>query len=82
MMNKLSDLLENVLGEDFAVLENMENFKESESWDSLAYVNLVMSMESEFGIKLKKEDIQELFSVARIKAILIKYGVKGVDLET
>jgi acyl carrier protein len=76
MSDKLKAALEGALGEDFSTLEKMENFKDSDSWDSLRYVALVVSLESEFDIRLKKEDIQQLSSVASIKIVLSTYGIK------
>lgn len=79
MDEKLKNILEQLLDESFETLEKMQDFKESEDWDSLNYVNLVVSLESEFKIKLKKEDIQQLLSVAGIKTVLVKYGVKEIE---
>lgn len=79
MNEKLKTTLEQLLDEDFATLEKMENFKESENWDSLKYVSLVVSLESVFQIQLKKEDIRNLLSVASIKSVLIKNGVQGIE---
>lgn len=76
MNKKLKTVLENILDEDFETLEKIENFRDSEIWDSLRYVNLVVSLESEFKIQLKKKDIQQLFSVANIKSVLSRYGIE------
>jgi acyl carrier protein len=40
------------------------------AWDSLAHMNLVMSLESEFGISLLPEDAMEMLSVRLIRLIL------------
>jgi acyl carrier protein len=72
-------MLENVLDEDFSAIEQMGSFEESDNWDSLNFVTLVVSLESEFHIKLQKEDIQKLLSVAGIKFVLNKHGVQGIE---
>ena len=40
------------------------------AWDSMAHMNLVMSLESEFGISLLPEDAMEMLSVRLIRLIL------------
>lgn len=77
MKDKLKAVLEATLDEDVETLEKIENFRDSEIWDSLRYVSLVVSLQSEFKIELKKEDIQQLFSVASIKSALLKYGIEA-----
>ena len=48
------------------------------SWDSLRQMDLVMSVEREFGITLEVADIIRMDSVANIIAVLED---KGIDLE-
>ncbi len=47
------------------------------SWDSLKQMDLVMSLENEFGIILTIPDIIRMVSIASIIAVLKE---KGVDL--
>ncbi len=75
MSEKLRNLLEKVLDEDFGLLTSVSNFKDLEFWDSLKYVNLVVGLQAEFKINLTKDDIQNLLSVNGIEAILLRYGV-------
>ena len=77
MNEKLKVVLEGVFDEDFSTIEKMENFKDAEMWDSLTYVSLVVSLQSEFKIQLDKEDIQQLNSVAKIKSDLLKYEIEA-----
>lgn len=48
------------------------------SWDSLKQMDLVVSLESEYGIMLEISDILQMVSVDAIINVLIK---KGVNLE-
>lgn len=75
MNAKLATLLERVLGADVAVLEKIDNFRDSEFWDSLRYVDLVVSLQNEFKVKLDKEQIKRLFSVSDIRSVLAKHGI-------
>jgi acyl carrier protein len=46
------------------------------SWDSLNHLNLVMAIESEFGISLTAEDVLDIRNVALIRAILRERGAQ------
>ncbi|HWC29825.1 MAG TPA: acyl carrier protein [Dehalococcoidia bacterium] len=47
------------------------------SWDSLRQMDLVLSLEREFGVTLEMADIVRMVSVAGIEEVL---RAKGVDL--
>jgi acyl carrier protein len=53
--------------------------KDVGSWDSLNQMDLVMSLEREFGITLEITDIIKMNSVGNIVDVLVS---KGVDLGT
>ena len=42
------------------------------AWDSLSHLNIVLALESEFGVTFSDEEITEMFSMALIHAILAK----------
>lgn len=48
-------------------------------WDSVHHLNLLMALESEFGISLKPDDAMEMISVRLIRRILSEYGVESSD---
>jgi len=39
-------------------------------WESLSHINLVLSLEVEFGVSLSPEDVLEMLSVGLIRTIL------------
>lgn len=45
------------------------------TWDSLSHINLILSLEAEFGISLSPEDAMEMLSVKLIRMILTEQGV-------
>ena len=49
------------------------------NWDSLSHLNLVLALETEFGVSLSIEDVTEMLSVRLIRMILTQYGVAGLD---
>ncbi|WP_332742569.1 acyl carrier protein [Hydrogenophaga sp.] len=77
MNNKLAEVLAEVFG--LRVPEIQPELQKSEvgTWDSLKQMDLVLSLEREYGIELDIPDILRMTSVAEIMAVLKD---KGVDL--
>lgn len=77
MNNRLAELLAEVFG--LRVPEIQPDLKRCEvgTWDSLKQMDLVMSLEREYGIALDIPDILRMTSIAEIMAVLKE---KGVDL--
>ena len=48
----------------------------SESWDSIAHLSLIASIETEFDIMLSSDDVIDMSSFKKAEAILKKYDVK------
>lgn len=69
---KLQSIFSNVLNiplENVSENSSMENTKE---WDSLAHLNLLLTIEEEFNIKFPMEKIQEVNNFTKIKEELEK----------
>jgi len=47
----------------------------SSSWDSIAHLALVASIETEFDIMLASDDVIDMSSFKKAKEILGKYGI-------
>jgi acyl carrier protein len=77
MDKRLAEVLAEVFG--LRVTEIQPSLQKSEvgTWDSLKQMDLVMSLEREYGIALDIPDILRMTSVAEIMAVLMD---KGVDL--
>lgn len=77
MNKKLAEMLAEVFR--LRITEIQPELQKSEvgSWDSLKQMDLVMSLEREYGIALDIPDILRMTSVADIMAVLKD---KGVDL--
>lgn len=43
------------------------------NWDSLTHMNLIVSIEDEFGIEISGDDIAEMISFESIKKTIAKY---------
>jgi acyl carrier protein len=77
-MNKqLAEVLAEVFGLRASEIQPSLQKSEVGSWDSLKQMDLVMSLEREYGTVLEIPDILRMVSVAEIMAVLKD---KGVDL--
>lgn len=79
----MNDRLAKVLAEVFGLREDQitpELTKDGvSSWDSLKQMDLVMSVEREYGIGLEIPDIIQMHSVANIMAVLQEKGIELGD---
>ncbi len=46
------------------------NMKDIDSWDSLTHMELIVSLEDEFGIEFTADEIMEMTDVAKIEKIV------------
>ena len=79
----MNDRLAKVLAEVFGLREDQitpELTKDDvASWDSLKQMDLVMSVEREYGLSLEIPDIIQMHSVANIITVLQAKGVEFGD---
>lgn len=59
------------LEESFAI-EDAMSFDDIPGWDSVGHMNLVMELESHFGISLDMDEIIGLDSVGAVRAIIAR----------
>ena len=67
---KLNAILIDEFEIDPSVISEEKNIKESLDLDSLDYVDLVVIIESNFGVKLIKEDFQNMITFEDFYAIV------------
>jgi len=74
MPNKTEVILEKIFKQIFKKKGNLKNLKRinEEKWDSLAHVNLIVAIESEFKIRLKSYQIENMNSFKSIVLLLNK----------
>ena len=48
-----------------------------ETWDSFRHLQLILAIESEFGVQFDPQQIPELTTVAKLEAVLEQKGVKA-----
>ncbi len=78
-MSRHEDRIYQIISDVFGV--RIGNIAEDSSpdtipnWDSVSHINLILSLEQEFGVSLSPEDAMEMLSVRLIRIILAERGV-------
>lgn len=74
VLYRLTRIFREVLDEEDLVLE-ADSEEPIEGWDSLAHVELMMAIESEFDVTLTNEETADMTSIPAILDALRKHGV-------
>jgi acyl carrier protein len=72
VLNKLTDLFRDIFDDDDIVLSESTAKDEIEGWDSLANINLVVSIEDEFDINFSMDDIIGVETVGDLVDVIMK----------
>ena len=67
MKNEIKEIMAKVLKMDISSIADDVQQKYIEEWDSLAHLNLVLELESEFNVSFEPEDIKEMTSLELIE---------------
>jgi acyl carrier protein len=68
--DRLQSVFQAVLGNDELVLSDEMTPSDIEGWDSVAHINLMFSIESEFGIQFEGNELAELADIGALKDYL------------
>lgn len=74
-MAELKELIASILHIPVASVVDSLTMSEVEAWDSLQHMNLIASLEEEFGIEFTFEEIVSMQNMAVIKQVLHDKGV-------
>jgi acyl carrier protein len=75
LFSKIQQLIAHILKVSFDKITRETSDKDLAAWDSLAHVNLMMSLEQTFDLFLEVEDFPKLTSVPAILEYLTEHGV-------
>jgi acyl carrier protein len=75
VLNRLTQILRDLLSDDSIVLTMDTRRDEVANWDSFAYISFIVAVESEFGVKFSVAEVESFQNVGaiarRISAILL-----------
>ncbi|MFC1584214.1 acyl carrier protein [Fibrobacterota bacterium] len=75
MEQKLIELISSLLRLKREAITDSLSMKETDVWDSLKHMELIVSIEETFGIELQVNEILAMQSVKEIKRVLTERGV-------
>jgi acyl carrier protein len=63
-------------GQELAAIDDTTSSDSVEEWDSLGQINLVIELESAYGVSFSPEEAMSMTNVAAIKNVLRGHGVE------
>jgi acyl carrier protein len=75
MSEPLKKILADTLGVIEAEIADSASTETLASWDSVAHLNIVLSIEAAYDVSFTPEEITEMTSFEKIKAALIRHGI-------
>lgn len=75
-MKSLEQIFADSLAINLGDISDELTYQSIPQWDSVAHMTLIAAVEDEYGIMLDTDDIIDMSSVGKAKAILQKYGVE------
>lgn len=75
-MKSLEQIFADSLAINLSDISDELTYQSILQWDSVAHMTLIAAVEDEYGIMLDTDDIIDMSSVGKAKAILQKYGVE------
>lgn len=70
VFEKLTTVFQDVFDDDEIVLSDETTSSDVEDWDSLNHINLVVSIEKEFGMKFSMGETQKMKNVGEMVTII------------
>ena len=71
ILAELTPIFRDVFDDDTLVIVDETNAEDIEDWDSLAHVELVMSMEKEFNMKFNIKEVGKLKNVGEMADLIL-----------
>ena len=75
MNEKIFQILGDTLGIEAGALTDATSMENTLAWDSVAHLNLVLSLEQAFGQRFTPEEFMQMQSVAAIRRVLAGHGL-------
>ena len=74
--DRTNRVVSDVLGAPLTAIEDDSSPDTIDGWNSLAHLNLVLALETEFEVTFSDEDATDMLSVRLIQMILADHGVR------
>lgn len=71
VMTRLNEIFCNVFDDDNLVINDSTNAEDIEDWDSLEQINLIVSIENEFGMMFEISEVSDLANVGEMADLIM-----------
>jgi acyl carrier protein len=75
-LNNLREIVANILGVPPTEIHESSGPATFSQWDSVAHINIILSVEAQYGVSFSPEEMVEVLSVEDIAATLHRKGVR------
>jgi acyl carrier protein len=72
---RLFETVASVLNIDVSSLDNQSNGQNTENWDSLRHIELMLAVETAFGVTFSMSEMISMQNLGDMRALLIDKGV-------
>jgi acyl carrier protein len=72
IIKRLEDIFQDVFDDENLMISNDTTAEDIDDWDSLAHINLIVTIEKDFNIKLTLGELQGLQNVSDMVALIGK----------
>lgn len=80
--NRVRRVVADVLGLQLDEINLDTTHEEVESWDSMNIINLLVTLEQEFGVNISPDEAVKFLSVANIVTLLKEKGISSLETST
>lgn len=76
MAERLEDVIGSVLNVSAEELSDDSSSENTQNWDSLRQLSILLALESAYGISITTDEAVDMNSIAAIKAVLKQHGME------
>ena len=76
MAERLEEVIGSVLNVPVEALSDDSSTENTPNWDSLRQLSILLALESAYGISITTDEAVDMNSIAAIKVVLKRHGVK------
>ena len=76
MPERLEKVVGSILGVPAETLWDDSSAENTQEWDSLRQLSILLALESTYGINISTNEAMDMSSIANIKSVLKRHGVE------
>lgn len=73
-LDRLQDTFRTILDDDHLVLTDATTARDVPTWDSVAHISLMVSIESEFGVRFTDDQLTSFRTVGELRDFLDRHA--------